>query len=476
MKKLAYFLFNAWIVVAFLLTGCTKEPSNNLLSTSERLNKYILEGVQVCYLWEAETDWNKYRKPNSYAQEDPYKLFSQLLYRDDFWSLLTDDMRSLESQFAGVSTTFGYTLSFYYNPFTNNNEVIAVVLYTSPHSPATNAGLKRGDIIIELNGSKLTTTNYRDLYVASSIQVRCGYMDVASKTIAPLPEVFDLSSVVMYENPINTYKIIEKEGNKIGYLCYTGFQQESEDELFQLFTEFKLAGVSDVVLDLRYNPGGYARTAQILSSILAPESAINNNSIYLEHYYNKWYTDYMKNNNYPLYDTFINSLPVCMNLNRLYVLTGKHTASASEATMVGLDPYMQVIQVGDTTSGKYCGGILLSPEDLYDDNSYYEAFSNWGMYIMIYRYANINGITSFSGGLVPDILVEEDVFNLKPFGDEDDPLLGSALASITGVQYVEKRAAKIAIPLTALPVKKMPVDGMLIRSTDGMPKVVRNKE
>jgi len=457
-----YYLLLACTAVTFLLPSCTAEEPN--LSKYDRINRFIIDGVQTYYLWEEETDWKQYDKLNSYTDMDHYQLFNRLLYRDDTWSILTEDIGGLEDQFAGVSTTFGYTLSFYYNPFTNNNEVIAIVLYTSIESPASHVGLKRGDIIIEINGSKLTANNYTELYTASSIQVRCGQVNVETKTITPLPSVFNLTAVNMYENPVNAITIIEKGGHTIGYLCYTGFQRESEEELLQLFAEFKSAGVNEVVLDLRYNPGGFSRTAQILSSILAPESAVKNQSIYLEHYYNNLYTEFLKQNGYVLYETFIDTLPVNMNLSRLYVLTGKNTASASEATLVGLDPYMQVIQIGDTTSGKFCGGVLLSPQDLYyeKDQNYYESFSNWGMYIMIYRYANINGISSFSAGLVPDIFAKEDVFDLKPFGDEDDPLLGRALAQIMGTSYTGTRSAKIAVPLTALPTHRNPVDGLLI--------------
>ena len=462
MKKIAYYLLFACTAVTFLLQGCTVEQPDIL--KFERINRFIIDGVQTYYLWEAETDWKQYDKRKSYADTEHYQLFDQLIYRDDAWSTLTEDIHGLEDQFAGVSTTFGYTLSFYYNPFSNNSEVIAIVLYTSQDSPATRAGLKRGDIIIEMNGSKLTTSNYKELYTALSVQVRCGQVNVESKTITSLPTIYTLTAVNMYENPVNTYTIIEKGQQKTGYLCYTSYQRESENELFELFAWFKSAGVKDVVLDLRYNPGGYSRTAQIISSILAPETVVKNKSIYLEHHYNDLYTSFMKENGYALYETFVDTVPVNMNLSRLYVLTGKNTASASEATMVGLDPYMQVIQIGDTTSGKFCGGVLLSPEDMYEkkDKSYYDSFSNWGMYIMIYRYANINGISSFAAGLVPDMLEQEDVFDLKPFGDEDDPLLSIALAHIMGIPYSGTRSTRTTVPLTALPAQKKTVDGLLL--------------
>jgi C-terminal processing protease CtpA/Prc len=256
----------------------------------------------------------------------------------------------------------------------------------------------------------------------------------------------------MFDTIINrarTYKIIEKEGHKIGYLCYTGYQEQSENDLVRVFTEFKSSGVSDVVLDLRYNPGGYSRTARTLGSILVRESAIRNRSVYLEHYYNESYSSYLKTGGYALNERFIDTLPVNMNLDRLYVLTGENTASASEATIVGLKPYLDVIMIGKTTSGKYCGGILLSPEDFYgkDNKQYYSGFLNWGMYIMIYRFVSVNGISSFTGGLAPDIPVDEGRYDLKPFGDEEDPLLGRALAHILGNSYVEKRSGALYQPL-----------------------------
>ena len=456
--------------ITLLLHSCIIEELDKSLPESDRINKFIIEGVQTYYLWEAETDWKPYNKQDAYeAYPDHYQLFDQLLYRDDYWSTLTDDIRNLEDQFAGISTTFGYMLSFYYHPFSNdNNEVIAVVLYTSSGSPAEKAGLNRGDIIVEMNGSKLTTMNYRDLYYASSIQVRCGQVvvneDSEGGTMVTLPEIYHLTSIEMYENPVNTYKIIELEGIKIGYLCYTGYQRESENELFQLFTQFKTAGVKDVVLDLRYNPGGYSSTAQILSSILAPESDVLGKSIYLEHHYNKLYTEYLEQHDHALYETFIDTLPVRMNLDHLYVLTSKNTASASEATIVGLRPYLELIQIGDTTSGKYCGGVLLEPVDLYGEKnkSYFEDFSNWGMYIMIYRYANKTGISSFTSGLVPDILEKELPLSLKPFGDIEDPLFARALELITGKTYTAPRSAQKAVPLTPLSAQKRPVDGLMI--------------
>ena len=471
MKKAAFYL---GVIIVLFFSGCKKEEApfvfDSNMAEYERINQFIVEGVQTYYLWEAETNWEEYDNRETFASfTDSRNLFKRLIYKDDYWSTLTSDIGGMESQFEGVSTTFGYTLRFY-KLSSQGNTVIAVVLFTSSNSPAAKADLKRGDIIIEMNGGDITTDNYLDLYYQPSLRIRRGELvdelidGKEVKVIRPLQGIISITALEMYENPINTYKIIEKEGRKIGYLCYTGYQRESESELIELFSQFKSNGVQDVVLDLRYNLGGFSRTAQLLSSILAPESAVKSKSVYLEHHYNAMLTAYYKENKYELSENFVDTLPVNMNLNRLYVLTGENTASASEATMVGLEPYLDLIQIGETTSGKYCGRILLSPEDLYGEKNrdFYESFSNWGMYIMIYRFANIKGITSFTGGLAPNIQAEEDDFDLRPFGDEDDPLLGRALAHIAGIPYIERRAAKVSVPFIALPDPKKPVDGKMI--------------
>jgi len=95
-----------------------------------------------------------------------------------------------------------------------------------------------------------------------------------------------------------------------------------------------------------------------------------------------------------------------------------------------------VIQIGEATHGKYYGGALLSPM-VYDSrkNTWIDdvEIDNWMMYLMVYRYADRNGDTSFSGGLIPDYVVKEDYdYLLPPLGNDRDPLFGKAIELITG--------------------------------------------
>ena len=472
MKYMKFFC-SLSIVLMFTIVGCSKDDAGSNVElinpsslNSERINKFIIDAVHEAYLWEAEINWNIYGNNFDYSSySDHYKLFDELVYKDDRWSSLVNNIDSMENVFGGISTTFGYTLQFYYNPFANDNSIIAVVLYTSAGSSAEKAGIKRGDIIVEINGSVINITNYLNLYYTSSLEYRCGIVNISDRTISPFGEAKRIFAVEMYENPIQEVKIIEIDSRKIGYLCYTSYQIDSEQDLLNVFHDFKAAGVTDVVLDLRYNLGGYAGTALFLSSILAPESAVKNKSVYLEHYYNNLFTEFFRQSGDDLKEYFIDTLTVNMNLNHLYVLTTDNTASASEATMVGLKPYLNLTQIGEKTAGKYCGGILIDPELYYgkENKSYYANFSNWGMYVMIYRFYNVNGIESFTGGLVPDIEEEENPLDLKPFGDKNDPLLAVALARITNRTYITERSRKESLPMISLPgVKRF--NGMIIDS------------
>ena len=449
-KSIVYFCLLS--VLMIMTVSCTDKNENNGsenpsvhdLTTSERINKFIVNCVHSMYLWESETDWTKYNNKNtfsSYSNHDA--LFNEFIYKDDGWSMLTDDIASLKEEFSGVTTTYGYNLMIF--KFSNENSYFAVVMFNYPGSPSEKAGLKRGDIILTINGSKITESNYLDLYYSRSIAIKTGRLE--DQYIVENSGSINMSAVEMYLNPINKASVIVKGDHKIGYLCYTDYVNTSENDLYSVFSDFKNKGVTDVVLDLRYNGGGHAQTAQRLSSVLAPSSAVNGKSVYLSHKWNDLWTSLQDADDLNVY--FDPTLPVNMNLKNLYVLTSDRSASATEATIIGLMPYLDITLIGETTSGKYCGGYLLAPEDYYDifpesgiNKNYYSSYNNWGMYIMIYRYSNKNGYPTFVTGIPPNISVSEDYFDLKPFGDETDPLLGHAIEKITGVRYVQTYSSK----------------------------------
>ena len=457
-----FWLYIACISMSFL--SCAKEitgidpdePETSVSGTILKVNKFINEDVKNYYLWTSTIDW---KKVNPKSETDSYVFFNKLIYKtEDRWSMLTDDAQGFIHMLDGVSTSFGYELIW--GRFRNSTNRYAIVLYVYPGSPAEKAGLKRGDFLVSINGNKdITDDNYRELHDAPSITLGKAFLSDDGYLVPDQNQVL-MNAVTMYEDPVVKDTVIVKGTHTIGYLCYTNYTRESEKQLQEVFAGFKAQGVTDVVLDLRYNGGGYAETACVLSSILAPAYAVARKDIFLTQTWNKEMTAYFKKEGEDTNEYFKNNLNVNMDLSRLYVLTLRFSASASEATMIGLKPYINVIQIGEATHGKYYGGALLSPM-VYDQGKKEwvadKEIEKWLMYLMVYRYADKTGDTSFSGGLIPNFLVEEDYSHvLPPLGDERDPLFGKAISLITGESVSTRSAQSLPHPHT--------IDGVTLRS------------
>ncbi|MDR3251906.1 MAG: hypothetical protein LBT42_09635 [Tannerella sp.] len=441
MKRIINILSVAVTISAFIGCGEKYDDDFNLINgingDTIKVNKFVMDLVSDAYLWEDEIDWAKFEKSYT-TYGDPYKLFEDMRHEDDHWSMLTDDIDGLEGEFQGTSLSFGWRIVR--GRFTNSQTSFYIVLYAYPGTPADKAGIERGDIIVKIDGQDITEDNYLDLYYSTSVSVTKGIYNRETGSISVSGTTVSLNAVEMYQNPINKDTVIVKGANRIGYLCYTDFLDKSEADLIRVFSGFKSRGVTDVVLDLRYNPGGYVRTSIVLSSILAPLNTVRNRDVYQVQIWNRAYTEYYQSKGDDMKEYFTDTLPVNMELSRVFILATENSASASEATIIALEPYMDVVTVGGQTSGKFCGGGLISPANVYSDRNYYKNIANWGMYIMYFRYTNKTGKYFFTG-LDPDIKAEEDYFDLKPFGDTSDPLLATAVARITGETYTSPRSA-----------------------------------
>lgn len=480
-RELKWFVFFSSFLLLFN-TACSDDDESDLfsdwrpegpVSETTLVNKFIEAYVKDAYLWTSTIDWSTV---NPEEETDPFKFLEKLRYKEeDKWSVLTDNREGLTGQLEGISTTFGYQLLLGYDMYAPEY-ILGIVLYVYPDSPAEKVGLKRGDMILGKDLGYITEDNYMDLYNASSLILQTATYSYESGEYIVNENWVYLAAESMYEDPVNTYKVIEKGANKIGYLCYTDYVIESEKRLQEVFMEFKSQRVTDVVLDLRYNTGGFAQTSCVLSSILAPASVVKEKEIFLSQEWNDAYTAYYKKNKYDTNEYFTDTLNVNMDLSRLFVLTSGYTASASEATIIGLQPYMDVVLIGDTTYGKYCGARLFSPaawDNKKEEWVLVEEIENWGLYLTIYRFANKEGFTSFTGGLLPDVAIEEVYEELYPFGDERDPLLAEAISRITGEPVVKARSATSSAQTFKIlnnirPVKAL--DGKMI-STRPLPKL-----
>jgi C-terminal processing protease CtpA/Prc len=464
-EKSRFTLRNLLMLIAaltFALVSCEKDPDPDPDPDPEPeipeetliINQWIWEGLNEVYLWEEFIPYIDYRK-----QDDPEEYFYRLLYEDDRDSWIVKDYDALVASFEGVELSTGMDAQA--AAINEDNDIVFVILYVTPDSPAEQAGVKRGDIIVSIDGEALTPGNYIDLYY-SQTTANYEFGSLSGPDIVHDGRYVEITAIELNQNPVLHREVIEYEGARIGYLVYTQFTagQEGEwlDSLNVVFDEFSAQNVTDVVVDLRYNPGGSLGLSGYIASTLAPASVMENNEVFVRLVWNDLYNDYWmradldedgspdgENSDQLLIR--LSDSEKNLNLSKVYFLTTDGTASASESVIIGLDPYMDVVKIGTKTYGKCYGSFTI-------DDWETPKRHNWAMQPIVIKYANAEGFTDFVNGLTPDYVESEYLRELAPFGSFEDPLLARALEDITGVAPSVTKSAGKQADITPLPVPR----------------------
>jgi len=234
---------------------------------------------------------------------------------------------------------------------------------------------------------------------------------------------------------------------------YNAFTRDFDPQLNAAFGQFKADGVSHLIVDLRYNGGGSVETAIDLSSMITGQ--FNGQLFVSEQWNDDRQTEYAENR---LFNSTIHSGENInsLNLNQVYVITTGRTASASELVINGLDPYINVTQVGETTTGKFQASFILydAPAPNFS-RSQANPGHTYAMLPLVFKTVNAAGYTDFIDGIDPEIPLEEDFANLGVLGDMNEPLLAEALNAIfppyprprrSGISYKEIADSKSLMP------------------------------
>lgn len=429
-----------------IFTGCSDKseeiPPQVVTDEIYYANIFGKDVMGLFYYWcdEIGTDLENW---DAKTTEDPIAMVDKIRYHKgdkyiDKWSMLTDDMDSFTSSVEGVSTTYGWNLTVYQLK-EGSTQCVGVVNFVHADTPAAEAGVKRGDIIIGLNGGNLTTENYQDLYYSSNLKVSLGRLDVPTNTIVSQNKTLELAARTCYEDPVLCDSIYEFGGKKVGYLAYSSFDLKSIDKLVEIGRKFKAEGIEELVLDLRYNGGGYVITENVLASMFAPQEAVEQHKVFEKEDYNDYITEMYREQgislstrftteyNYPDAGVNVSTKDANIGLKKIYGLIGSGSASASEALLGGLMPYMEVQLIGSQSRGKYCTGWMLGAEDAYGEECP-KAIKNWGIYVMVSIYQNADDETPcMPDGLIPDVKVVDDAMLPYQLGDVNEPLLREAL-------------------------------------------------
>ena len=419
-----------------LLLSCKKDKEEEEeIARKIEVSSWIYDWMKEVYFWN-ETFPSGI---NIKSKTDPEAFFYELVYEaEDKWSYITDDSKTLQASLSGVPVSMGYSPAFGIS--SNSNRVFILVEYVYPNSPASDAGLKRGDIIITINGAAMDSTNYYEQFSQSSYTVGLG--TYSNGTISDAGITLSMTAALIVADPTIFDTVFASSDKRIGYMVYTEFITGDDNQYLEslnlVFDKFNSYDITDLIIDLRYNPGGQMEASNYLASSVAPLSVVNNSSTFVTFLYNDDLQDYLESTEGSNSESLLSRFAANahnMDLSHVYFLTTKATASASEMLIMGLEPYMEVTVIGEATYGKYTGSWLI-----YDFDT--PPRHNWAIMPIVMKYANAEGFTDFLTGLSPDYAMEDNLIAARPFGDTQDPMLSTALEMITGSTFKSARSTE----------------------------------
>lgn len=422
------------IFLGILTVSCNKddemEPVKETAvdpASNQAANEWIQSVMDEVYYWVTDM-----RTPIA-VTSDPQDYFESLLFTPtDRFSVIYPDYQDLINNLSGISLESGYDFKLYKESSTNEN-VYAEILYVKKNSPASQKNLKRGDVITKINGKQIDTNNFRDLLKETE----------STHTITPLRYNLDsgyyiklgeetITPVELSEDPNFLDSIYSIGDKKIGYIVYNFFAPGTKDdakkydnEMDAVFAKMKAANINNLILDFRYNGGGYVTSAVNLASLIGP--GVTSSDIFSKTRYNNILASEVPSLS-NVKTAFLNkseNLGPTLEGNRLYVLTSSGTASASELIINGLKPYMDVFLIGDVTYGKNVGSIALEDTE--------NKANKYGLLPIVTRSFNSLDESEYSTGFKPDVTVKENTERLRMLGDINEIMLRNAIEQITGV-------------------------------------------
>ena len=370
-------------------------------------NQWVYSMMNEHYLWRTDL-------PDSLSCDysaHPGVFFGSLLSsKDRFSYCLMNDQYSGETMLHSP----GFAYQEYETPM--GDRVLQVLYVTSEELKSKK--LKRGEWLHVLSEQGLDCCFERGI-----VNHECVFE--AMDTLFATKSGLNQQSNTVYLDTI--YKI---EGKKIGYLCY--LEYDDTKDLEPSLKKFYENKIDELILDLRYNPGGYVSTCKYLcNSIVSTQGygKIFQQCSYNDRLSQKRLKETGNEMSVEYYEEPTNgeaqvftSQVYGLNLCHIYVLTSKNTASASEATVVCLRPFTNSTLIGEVTCGKGVGSYTIV------DNHHRLKLQPITM-----RYYNALMETTSDSGLIPDIEIAGGYETVKKeLGDINEPLLAKALQCILG--------------------------------------------
>lgn len=426
------------IVILFLLgmffSACNKDivfaDSSQIATSSSNteINNWIYKTMKEYYLWSDSMPV----KEASNLSILPMDYFYTILHKYktvDRFSWIEANSTDLINKLNGINTILGIKVNVFNNGPIASGKYVFVVACVIKNSPADTAGIVRGDIITSVDGNEITSANYTTILNNQSLTL--GFGEFNGISFEPLPSSRNkkITKAVVQTNPILNETILNYGTKKIGYLAYLQFLRDFDNDLRGVFGRFKEAGVNELVIDLRYNGGGYVSSSNVLTELIIPPTQVG--KIMNTKLFNKTIPAVYTADSVTRIEGQANNIG--NQIQRVFILTSQNTASASELIINNLKPYMDVIIIGEHTYGKNVGSHTIT-----DINKRYP----FGLQPITFKIVNALGDSDYgtTEGFTPDYLINDNLFPYFQFGDPNETYLKTAL-TVIGVDFTNRITA-----------------------------------
>jgi carboxyl-terminal processing protease len=374
-------------------TAYAQNPPSSCTTTSQNL--WVRDQLNTYYYW------YQFLTPgvNPAGFNSPEAYLEAVRYRpiDNAYSFITpaasNDAFYSDSQFIGYG--FGNQ--------TTSTDIRVLQVYDS--SPASEIGLRRGDRITTVNGQSVAS-----MVTAGTVANAFGAADVGVvstiewETLSGERRNGRMVKRLVTIPTVSLTRVVEVDGRKVGYLFFRNFVAPSTAALTDAFAALKTAGVTELVLDLRYNGGGLIDVAVHLGSLIG--GSRTSGQVMLNYVHNDKIGPQL--NKTTRFTNPDNSL----GLQRLFAITTRGSASSSELVINSLRPFIPVVIIGDTTYGKPVGQYGLR-------------FCDKVLYPVAFSIKNANMQGDFFEGLAVDCAAGDDY--LHQLGDTAEASFAEAL-------------------------------------------------
>lgn len=437
MKKIVQ--ITTLLLLLFSTNSCQKQD-DLYVPDNLKVNDFVWKGMNLYYLWQADAfnlNDNRFANQNELnnfltGYSNPTNLFNDLRIDNtiDRFSVIFSDYTVLEGVLSGNTLNNGMDYGLRYKSG-STTDIFGWVRYVLPNSDASSKNVQRGMIFYGIDGTSLNNTNYSSLLSKDTYTINLANYD--NGNITPNGQSITLTKSALSENPVYNSAVFPQGSKKVGYLMYNGFYPSYESQLNTAFGQLKSQGITDLVLDLRYNSGGSITTATRLASMITGQFT---GQLFAKQQWNSKLEAYWLNKNpNQLLTNFTNSIgngsPINgLHLSKVYILTSRSTASASELVINCLKPYIDVVQIGDKTTGKNVGSITLYDSPNFSKNDV-NPNHKYAMQPIVLKTINAAGFGDYQSGILANYSFLEDYGMMGEIGTTSEPMLAYTLNLIS---------------------------------------------